>query len=883
MFVVKRNEKREPVKFDKITKRILNLCKESTEKNLNALKYVDPIEIAQKVVSGIKKGITTTELDNLAAETAMYKTSAHPEYGTLASRIAISSHHKNTDASFFRTMKKIREHNGYLAKDVFCIIRNNKKFFEELIDYNRDFNYDYFGFRTLMRLYLIDINGKIVERPQHMIMRVIIGIHKKDLDAIKESYELMSHLFFTHASPTLFNAGTSRPQLSSCFLMGLEDSIEGIYREGLADVAQISKWGGGLGIHIQDIRAKGSVIKGTNGRSDGIIPMLRVFNETARYVNQSGRRKGSFAIYIEPWHADIMEFLDLRKNHGKEEMRARDLFYAMWICDLFMERVKNDEMWTLVCPSECPGLTDNHSDKFNELYLNYEKEIIATYKEAIYQDRSLLRDIIKDDNNKDIRDIFEKTTGQKIDIYYNQLEDAIHDPKSDKVAVLEKIWKDFVDNILYNILEKRGEFERALYTKYRDGRRLGRRIKARKIWEKILDSQAETGTPYMLYKDACNKKSNQQNLGTIKSSNLCVEIIQYSDHKETAVCNLASVALPKCIKDGVFDFKKLEVIVKVMVKNLNKVINVNYYPLKKAELSNKRHRPIGIGIQGLADSFIIMRYPFESKKALKLNKDIFETIYFSALTASMEVAKIEGPYETFRKGYNGEPSPACQGKLQFDLWGVKPSNRYNWKQLKTDIKEFGLRNSLLVAPMPTASTAQSLGNSECFDPITSNVYTRRTLAGEFPVVNKYLVEDLNKLGMWNKKTKNRLMHDEGSVQNLKIPQELKDLYKTAWEISPKALIDLAVARGPFICQSQSMNLYMATPDRSKMTSMHFYAWKKGLKSGMYYLRSKAATTANKVTVDKEMIAEEEAEENAEENSEEAMICRMEDGCISCGG
>ena len=754
MFVIKRDGHKEPVMFDKITARIKKLCY-----SLNPL--VDPVRVSMRVIEGLYDGVTTSELDNLAAEVSATMTTSHPDYATLAARISVSNLHKNTKKSFSETMADLYNYVNprtdkkapLLSDEVYKVIKKNAEKLDSTIIYNRDFNYDYFGFKTLERSYLLRLNGVVVERPQHMLMRVSVGIHYDDLDSAIETYNLMSKKFFTHATPTLFNSGTPKPQLSSCFLLTMkEDSIDGIY-DTLKQTAKISQSAGGIGLSIHNVRSTGSYISGTNGTSNGIVPMLRVFNDTARYVDQGGgKRKGSFAIYIEPWHSDIFDFLDLKKNHGKEEMRARDLFYAMWIPDLFMKRVESNEDWTLMCPNECPGLYDCHSEEFEKLYLNYEKE----------------------------------GKGRKT-------------------------------------------------------------IKARELWEKILESQIETGTPYMLYKDACNRKSNQKNLGTIRSSNLCTEILEYTSKDEIAVCNLASIALPMFVKNNSFDHKELFNVTKRVTKNLNKVIDRNYYPVKEAENSNFRHRPIGLGVQGLADAFIKLRMPFTSDEAKALNQDIFETIYYAALTASMEEAQRDGTY----KSYKG--SPISKGEFQHNMWGVKDedlSGRWDWAKLRKDIKKNGVRNSLLVAPMPTASTSQILGNNECFEPYTSNIYTRRVLSGEFIVVNKHLLEDLVKLGLWNEELKQELMKANGSIQHIDfIPQDIKDLYKTVWELSMKDIIDMARHRGYFIDQSQSLNLFMEGATMAKLTSMHFYAWKSGLKTGMYYLRTKSAVDAIKFTLD----------------------------------
>jgi ribonucleoside-diphosphate reductase alpha chain len=798
MYVIKRDGRKELVQFDKITARIKKLCYELHD-------AVDPVKVAMRVIEGVYDGVTTTELDNLAAEVAATKAVTHPDYASLASRIAVSNLHKATKKSFAETMEQLHTYldpitgavASLVATDVIEIIRENAEYLDSQIIYDRDFNYDYFGFKTLERSYLLKIKGEIVERPQHMLMRVSIGIHKEDLEAAVATYNMMSEGWFTHATPTLFNAGTPKPQMSSCFLLTMkEDSISGIY-DTLQQCAKISQNAGGIGLAIHNIRATGSYIKGTNGTSNGIVPMLRVFNDTARYVDQGGgKRKGSFAIYMEPWHADVFDFLDLKKNHGKEESRARDLFYAMWIPDLFMKRVEENGTWTLMCPNECPGLADTHSAAFEKLYTSYE----AAGK------------------------------GRKT-------------------------------------------------------------IKAQDLWFKILESQIETGTPYMLYKDAANSKSNQQNLGTIQSSNLCTEIIEYTSPDEVAVCNLASVALPKYVNNGTFDHDKLFEVTYQVTKNLNRIIDRNYYPIPEARNSNMRHRPIGIGVQGLADAFILMRFPFDSEEARTLNREIFETIYYAACTASKDLAKAEGAYETF------QGSPASEGRLQFDMWDVKPTDRWEWDVLKEEIKEHGLRNSLLIAPMPTASTAQILGNNECFEPYTSNIYTRRVLSGEFIIVNKHLLRDLTKLGLWNDDMKNRIISANGSIQNIKeIPENLKALYRTAWEISQRAIVDMSADRGAFICQSQSLNVFMENVNTAKLTSMHFYSWKKGLKTGMYYLRTKAATDAIKFTVDKkwkEVPAEVTAAPEAPKKSilemtdeeQAAMACSIENGedCEMCSG
>lgn len=790
MLVVKRTGRLESVKFDKVTARIEKLCY-----GLN-MDYVDPVGITKKVIEGIYDRVTTVELDNLATETAASLTSKHPHYAILAARIAISSLHKETSKSFSNTMKRLYTyvnpktglHAPLIDTEVYGIIKENAALLDSSIIYDRDFNYDYFGFKTLMRSYLMKLDEKVVERPQHMLMRVAIGIHKHDIEAAIETYNLLSEKWFTHATPTLFNAGTPKPQMSSCFLLTMkEDSIPGIY-DTLKQCALISQVAGGIGLSIHNIRATGSYIRGTNGISNGIIPMLRNFDMTARYVDQGGgKRKGSFAIYLEPWHADIFAFLDLKKNHGKEELRARDLFYALWISDLFMKRVENDQEWSLFCPNEAPGLAECYGKEFERLYEKYEREGKA-----------------------------KKT------------------------------------------------------------------IKAQELWFAICEAQIETGTPYMLFKDAANEKSNQKNLGTIKSSNLCTEIIEYTSPDEIAVCNLASISLPKFVKeDRTFDHQRLYEISTVVTRNLNKVIDGNYYPVEETRNSNMRHRPIGIGVQGLADAFLKMRLPFDSPEARQLNKDIFETIYFAAMTTSKELAKEEGPYETF------EGSPASQGIFQFDMWNVKPeSGRWNWDALKEEVKEHGIRNSLLLAPMPTASTSQILGNNECFEPYTSNIYTRRVLSGEFIVVNKHLLNDLIELNLWDDQMKNELIAANGSVQKIeRIPQNLKELYRTVWEIPQRAIIDMAADRGAFICQSQSLNLHVQNTTFGKLTSMHFYSWKKGLKTGMYYLRTKAAADAIKFTIQKQerQLANPSATPQEVPTSAE-VACAIDnpDDCLMCG-
>eukprot|EP00904_Undaria_pinnatifida_P002140 jgi/Undpi1/11927/HiC_scaffold_4.g01626.m1 len=793
MFVMKRDGRKEAVAFDKITARISNLCYGLDPK------YVEPVIIAQKVIAGVYPGVTTCELDELAAQTAAYMATQHPDMSLLAARISVSNLHKSTPPTFSKTIEKLHgyvmpqtgENSPLISDEMYSIVMENKQVLDAAIREERDFEYDYFGFKTLEKSYLLRTDGVVVERIQHMLMRVAVGIHQRDIESAVESYDLMSQRLFTHASPTLFNAGTPRPQLSSCFLLSVkEDSIEGIY-DTLKQCACISKFAGGIGVSIHSIRATDSYVAGSNGSSNGLVPMLRVFNDTARYVDQGGgKRKGSFAMYLEPWHADIFAFLDLRKNHGNEMERARDLFYALWIPDLFMKRVESDGDWSLFCPNEAPGLPDVFGDEFEALYASYEAKGLAR-----------------------------------------------------------------------------------------------RSIKARLLWVAIMDAQVETGTPYMLFKDACNSKSNQKNLGTIKSSNLCTEIIEYTDPDEVAVCNLASISLPAfVITDDAgkpaFDFQRLYEVTQVVTKNLNRVIDVNFYPVVEAKRSNNRHRPVGLGVQGLADAFIMMRMPFESEGAAKLNRDIFETIYFGAVEASVKLAEEFGPYSTY------EGSPASQGLLQYDMWGVTPSDRWDWAGLKAKMAQHGLRNSLLLAPMPTASTAQILGNNESVEPFTSNMYNRRVLAGEFAVVNKHLLRDLTQRGLWTAGVRNQIIADQGSVQNVDIPQDLKDLYKTVWEIKQKVVIDMAAERGAFICQSQSMNVHMADPTQGKLTSMHFYAWKKGLKTGMYYLRTKPRAHAIQFTVDQESLAlavkeqaqlrregsEETAEKVPEEEEEECLTC-----------
>lgn len=810
MRVVKRNGKHENVGFDKILKRVKSIGTECGIK-LNYTTFV------MKVIDQLYDGIPTTKIDELTAEQCASLSIQHPDYNTLAGRIIMSNHHKNTPSSFFSVVKMLHDftdvhgkHYPLVSPTFFSIVSEHKDAFDNMIVHDRDYLIDYFGFKTLERAYLMKLNGTIVERPQYLWLRVAIAIHGSNIDKVKTTYDLMSQKYFTHATPTLFNAGTCNSQLSSCYLLALEDdSITGIYNT-LADCAQISKYSGGIGLHIHNIRASGSFIRGTNGKTDGLVPMLRVYNTTARYVNQSGKRNGSFAIYLEPWHADIDDFLDLKKNHGDEEMRARDLFYALWTPDLFMQRVKENGDWTLMCPDECPGLSDVYGDNFVELYTKYESE------------------------NK----------GRKT-------------------------------------------------------------VKARDLWFKIMDSQMETGTPYLLYKDAANEKSNQKNLGTIKSSNLCTEIMEYSDDKETAVCNLASVSLSRFVKkDKTFDYDKLHEVSKVVTDNLNKVIDINFYPTEKTKRSNMRHRPIGIGVQGLADVFALMDIPFHSDDAKVVNKLIFETIYHAALEQSMEIAKersvtliplnehddfsdkldidqhvtlsnMLNDYEKpmlpkcYRGAYSSfEGSPMSKGVFQFDMWNVTPSDRYDWSILKESIMKYGIRNSLLLAPMPTASTAQILGNNECFEPFTSNIYSRRTIAGEFIIVNKYLMRELIDLKIWNEDIKNNIIANNGSIQQIQvIPKHVKDKYKIVWEIPMKHVIDMAKDRGAFICQSQSLNLWVEEPNYKILTSMHFYSWEAGLKTGMYYLRRKARHQAQQFTV-------EPTKKNAQEDEQEQEVCEM---------
>ena len=786
------------------------------------------ILVSQKVTAGVYKGVTTSELDELAAETAASMTTTHPDYAQLAARIAVSNLHKNTLKSFSETVEKMHKYvnpktgqkSPLLDDEVYEIIMANRERLDSEILYDRDSQYDFFGYKTLERSYLLRLNGKVVERPQHMLMRVSVGIHKHDIDAAVETYHMLSERWFTHASPTLFNAGTPRPQLSSCFLLTMkEDSIEGIY-DTLKECAAISKGAGGIGLNIHCIRATSSYIRGTNGTSNGIVPMLRVFNDTARYVDQGGgKRKGAFAIYLEPWHGDIFEWLDLRKNHGKEEQRARDLFYGLWTNDLFMKRVEANADWSLFCPNQAPGLADCWGEEFEALYEKYERE------------------------------------GRALKV-----------------------------------------------------------VKAQQLWFAIMEAQVETGNPYMLFKDACNRKSNQQNLGTIKCSNLCTEIVEYSSPEETAVCNLASIALPRFVREQptspvspqsgsnrmgkkllgslnaanrYFDFDKLKQVTRVATRNLNKIIDVNYYPVETARRSNLNHRPIGLGVQGLADTFILLGLSFESEEAKELNRQIFETLYFAALETSMELAKDLGPYSSY------EGSPVSKGILQFDMWdGVQPSGLHDWDSLRADIAKHGVRNSLLVAPMPTASTSQILGNNECFEPYTSNIYTRRVLSGEFVVVNQHLLSDLTAMGLWSPALKNHMVAANGSVQGLPIPDELKKIYKTVWEVKQRTLVDMAADRGAYIDQSQSFNVHMSDANFGKLTSLHFHAWKKGLKTGMYYLRTRAAADAIKFTVDTAALKEnvgagnkvQEQQTAEEEQKLAAMVCSLEnkEDCLMCG-
>jgi ribonucleotide reductase alpha subunit len=801
MKVIKRNGEYEDVSFDKVLMRLKNL---SNDLNINVS------EIAQKVCSRIYDGVKTSELDEMAAYLCSSMSLDNPEYNLLASRIIISNHHKNTSPSFSETVqilydnKDIHNMNSPLVSDeLYEIVTKNKEKLNTYIDYQRDFSFDYFGFKTLERAYLIRVNKKVTERPQHMWMRVAIGIHGNDIREVLQTYDLLSKKYFTHATPTLFNSGTRRPQLSSCFLCSVnDDSVSGIY-DSLKEMALISKYAGGIGIHIHQVRGKGSYIRGTNGISNGIIPMLRVFNNTARYIDQAGKRLGSIAVYLETWHCDIEAFLELKKNHGSEEERCRDLFMALWVSDLFMERVKSNKQWSLMCPDKCPGLSDVYGDDFNKLYESYE----------------------------------------------------------------------------------------------RDGR-YNKQINAQDLWFKILESQIEQGVPYILYKDAANRKSNQKNLGTIKSSNLCAEVLIYSSPEETGVCNLASICLPTYIENGIFNYEKLHDVVKVITKNLNKVIDKNFYPIEKGRVSNLKNRPIGIGVQGLADVFMILKHPFESIEASNINKDIFETIYHAAVEASMELSKKRfhiinkilekeidedirnyvnefemknisgkycGAYSTF------EGSPISNGLFQFDLWEEKPSDRYDWDKLRNEIKEYGVRNSLLISPMPTASTSQIMGFNESFEPITNNIFQRKTLSGEYIVINKYLINDLISMGLWNKEMRDTIILHEGSIQNiLNIDKDMKELYKTSWEIKQRVIIDMSADRGKYICQTQSLNIFIEEPDFQKLSSMHFYGHSKGLKTGSYYLRTKPKAKTQQFTIDPEFAKKKLR--CAENNGDSCLLC-----------
>jgi len=801
MRVLKRNNEYEDVSFDKVLMRL---------KNLSPDLHINVSEIAQKVCTRIYDGVKTCELDELAAYLCSSMSIDNPDYSTLASRIIISNHQKNTSPSFSETVgilydnKDINgEHSPLISEELYEIVNKNKEKLNNYIDYQRDFLFDYFGFKTLERAYLIKIDKKIIERPQHLWMRVSLGIHGNDIREVLQTYDLMSKKYFTHATPTLFNSGTKRPQLSSCFLCSVnDDSISGIY-DSLKEMALISKYAGGIGVHIHQVRSKGSHIRGTNGTSNGIIPMLRVFNNTARYVDQAGKRLGSIAVYLETWHSDIEAFLELKKNHGSEEERCRDLFLALWVSDLFMERIKANKKWSLMCPDQCKGLSEAYGDDFKMLYEKYESE--------------------------------------------------------------------------------------GKYTK---------QVNAQDLWFKILEAQIEQGVPYILYKDAANKKSNQQNLGTIKSSNLCAEVLIYSSPEETGVCNLASICLPTYVNNGVFEFDKLHEVVKVAAKNLNKVIDINFYPVEKARVSNLKHRPIGIGVQGLADVFMMLKYPFESEAAAELNKQIFETIYHAAVESSMELSKKrnniitdilnnnseeditkyvnEFEEDIIKTKYIGayssfEGSPISRGLFQFDLWGEKPSERYDWDKLREDIKSFGIRNSLLISPMPTASTSQIMGFNESFEPFTNNIFQRKTLSGEFIVINKYLIRELMSKGMWNKDLKDTIILHEGSIQNIKeISKEMKELYKTSWEIKQRVIIDMSADRGRYICQTQSLNIFMEEPDFQKLSSMHFYGHSKGLKTGSYYLRTKPRAKTQQFTIDPEFAKRKL--KCAEDNEDSCVLC-----------
>jgi len=808
MKVLKRNGSFEPISFDKVLGRI-----RKASKNL----LVNPDALAQQVLARIYDGVKTSEIDELTAQLSASLSTSHPDYGILASRITVSNHHQNTDASFKNVMitlsnqsdSKTGEKISYINDEIIAIVNEKGDEIDNHINHDRDYLFDYFGFKTLEKSYLLrDSNRKVLERPQHLWMRTALALWSQDLKKAFETYDYMSQKYFTHATPTLFNAGTQRQQMSSCFLLSMnDDSVKGIYKT-LGDCAAISKYAGGIGLHLHNVRARGSIIKGTNGVSNGIVPMLRVFNNTARYIDQGGgKRNGSFAMYLEPWHADVEDFLRMKNNTGAEEDRARDLFYALWIPDLFMKRVEEDGMWSLFCPNEAPGLSDVVGKEFESLYKKYEDE-----------------------------------------------------------------------------------------KKYR------KQVKAQKLWFEVLDSQIETGTPYLLYKDPSNLKSNQQNLGVIKSSNLCTEILEYSSPEETAVCNLASIGLPSFVKEEmvthadsisykekVFDFEKLRRVVKVVVRNLNRVIDINYYPTPETEVSNMRHRPIGVGVQGLADVFALLKISWESKEASDLNKKIFENIYYAAVETSMDLSKRDGPYQTF------QGSPSSKGVLQFDMWGIKPSDELDWDKLKKQVIKHGLRNSLLVAPMPTASTSQILGFNECFEPFTTNIYSRRTLAGEFVVINKYLLKELLDMGLWNDVMKQKIIANNGSIQQLdELPVQMRTRYKTSWELSQKILIDMAADRGAYICQSQSLNLFVADPNYAKLTSMHFYGWKKGLKTGCYYLRTKAPVAAQKFTVEPTLINEDEkkkrdrkelldklAAEYEDEVKKTKELIDSGDGCLFC--
>jgi ribonucleotide reductase alpha subunit len=801
MRVIKRNEECEDVSFDKVLNRLKKL---SSDLNINVS------EIAQKVCTRIYDGVKTCELDELAAYLCSSMSIDNPDYSILASRIIVSNHHKNTSPSFSETIQILYNNkdihgndSSLVSDDLYEVVSKNKEKLNNYIDYQRDYLFDYFGFKTLERAYLIKINKKIIERPQHLWMRVAIGIHGNDIKEVLETYDLMSKKYFTHATPTLFNSGTKRPQLSSCFLCSInDDSVSGIY-ESLKEMALISKYAGGIGIHIHQIRSKGSHIRGTNGISNGIIPMLRVFNNTARYIDQAGKRLGSIAVYLETWHSDIEAFLELKKNHGSEEERCRDLFLALWVSDLFMKRVKENKKWSLMCPDQCRGLSDVYGDDFKELYERYESE---------------------------------------------------------------------------------GKYNK--------------QINAQDLWFKILEAQIEQGVPYILYKDAANRKSNQQNLGIIKSSNLCAEVLIYSSPEETGVCNLASICLPTYIEDGVFNFEKLHKVVKIVAKNLNKVIDINFYPVEKARISNLKHRPIGIGVQGLADVFMILKYPFEGEKAAELNRQIFETIYHAAVESSMELSKKrskiikdifnnendeeikkyvnEFEQNIIKTKYTGayssfEGSPISKGLFQFDLWDAKPSDRYDWDKLRDDIKEYGVRNSLLISPMPTASTSQIMGFNESFEPVTNNIFQRKTLSGEFIVINKFLIRDLIAKGLWNKEMKDTIILHEGSIQNIpEIEDSVKELYKTSWEIKQRVIIDMSADRGKYICQTQSLNIFMEDPDFQKLSSMHFYGHSKGLKTGSYYLRTRPRAKTQQFTIDPEFARKKL--KCAEDNGDSCVLC-----------